>query len=197
MEKLFEEIIECCSYKKVQNLCKKLSKKFSFKSGKDTENLCHLIYWLYILGEIELAKKCIEPTHNVVFDQNYNVWSFIDLIWGLEIRILKADGKNDRANGIIEIMNEHCLTPVKNETQEKAQSRENSRRKNVNMEFVPYKREIDYHLEKGDNKRANDWRFLGVMGMIGYTETGFYPDLNKNKNKLEEMIKNYIEEILK
>jgi hypothetical protein len=42
MSNLFGEIMGNCTHKKVISLCKKLSKKLSFKSGNDVENLCHL-----------------------------------------------------------------------------------------------------------------------------------------------------------
>ncbi|MDR1149699.1 MAG: hypothetical protein LBK66_13825 [Spirochaetaceae bacterium] len=65
MEKCDYKKTEKCVYRKVVILCKKLSKNCSFESEKDAGNLCALIYWLYILGKEELAKKCIELTHNI------------------------------------------------------------------------------------------------------------------------------------
>ena len=45
--------------------------------------------------------------------------------------------------------------------------------------------------------KANDVRLLALSRLIGYTETGFYPKLNSNKEKIESLINEYKEEIIK
>jgi hypothetical protein len=199
MNNLFDEIMENCNHKKVMILCKKLGRKLSFKSGKDVENLCHLIYWLYILDKKELAKRCIELTHNIPFDQNYNVWDFLHSIWGLEIRLLFEEGKNKDAEKIKETIDRHLLTPSKqfNETPEEMQKHENKRRDRFVVDTQSYKNEIDDALKDGDIKSANDWRFIALLSLIGDTATGLYPKLNKDKEGIEKIIKYYIKEILK
>ena len=57
MKNIFEEITKNCNHKNVKKLCESLSKKISFKSGKDIEKLCHLAYWLYILKKNRIIKK--------------------------------------------------------------------------------------------------------------------------------------------
>jgi hypothetical protein len=190
MENLFEEIMEKCNHKKVVSLCKELAKKLSFRSGGDTENLCHLIYWLYILDEKGLAKKCMVLTHNVPFDGDYRVWDFINNIWGLEIRILRDENKNNEADSIVKLMERHDLS---NDTEAGLRKLRNR----FTFEKVARKKQIEDALADGDNKEANIWRFLALFGLIGNTETGFYPNLNNDKEKIEETIKNYVEEILK
>ena len=199
MNNLFEEIMENCNHKKVISLCKKLNKKLSFKNGNDVENLCHLTYWLYILGKKELAKKCIELTHSIPFDQNYNIWDFLHSIWGLEIRILFEEGKNKDAEKIIETIDQHLLTPSKqfNETPEEMQKRENRRRDRLVVDEESYKNQINSDLKDGDIKSANEWRFIALLSLIGDGATGLYPHLNKGKEEIEKIIKDYIKEILK
>jgi hypothetical protein len=197
MENVFKEIMESCRNKKVQGICKKSNIKFSVKNGKDMENLCHLIYWLYILNEIELAKECIDLTHGIPFDQNYNIWTFIHYIWGIEIKILRNEGNNDNVNKIIQEMDKQLKIPTKIETSEKAEIRENRRRERIDLESVSNGKEIEDCLKDNDLKLANEYRFTALMRLIGYTETGFFPQLNKDKEKIENIIKNYIEEIIK
>jgi hypothetical protein len=197
MDNLFERIMENCKHKKVQSICKSLNKKFSLKSGKDVEKLCHLVYWLYILGNIELAKDCINITHVMEFNHNYNIWTFVHFIWGLEIRILRDEGKNKLADEVIEKMDTQLKIPAKIETAEKAEIRENGRRARMDMEFYANKMEIEECLRENDIKSANEYRFWGIMGLIGTMETGFFPKLNKNKEEIENIIKNYIEELKK
>jgi len=199
MENLFEEIVGTCKHKQVESLCKKLAKKMSFKSGNDVENLCHLTYWLYILGEKDFAKKCISLTDSIPFDINYNVWTFIHAMWGLQIRILRENGKNAEADEIAEAINQHYLTPSKqfNETPEKMQINERKRRSRFTLGEVSNQAKVEGALADNDNKSANRWRFSALLRLIGDTETGLFPFLNEDKDKIEEVIKKYVEEILK
>ena len=199
MENLFEEIIQKCNHKKVVSLCKKLAKKLSFNNMKDVENLCHLVYWLYILNEKELAKKCIILTDNLQFNQNYNVWSFIHSIWGLNIKLLCDEGKDNEADDIIKTISQHYLMPIKsiNETPEKTQIRENKRRERVTLEKASNKEEIENCLKDKNIKLANEYRFVAIIELISNIEIGIYPNLNKDKEVIEVIIKKYIEEILK
>jgi len=199
MKNLFEEIIENCNHKKVESLCKSLSKKFSVKAGKDMEKLCHLTYWLYILGKNELVKKCINITHEITFDQNFNVWTFIHLINGLEIRILRQDGKNNLADEIIDKMDNQLKMPIKNipETVEKAEIRENKLRERIVVENESNEKEIENSLKNNDIKTANEYRFIGIMRLMGKLETGFYRNINKEREKVEIIIEEYKKEILK
>jgi hypothetical protein len=206
---LFKRIMEKCDYKKVVVLCKKLSKNCSFESKRDVGNLCALIYWLYILDKNELAKKCIELTRNIPFDQAYPLWSYLHSIRGLEIRMLFEEGKNEDAKKIIETLDRDLFempfyeldgtrsqleTPLE-EKRHRVQERE--RRKSEDVNWVSHKDEINDALKDGDMKRANDCRFRALFELIGYTEAGFYPKLNTDKEEIEKIIKDYIKEILK
>jgi hypothetical protein len=204
MENLFEEIALSCKHKQVQSIGKKLAKKLSFKSGNDVENLCHLTYWLYILGEKDFAKKCIALTHNLPFDSNHNVWTFIHTMWGLEIRILQEEGRNNETVEIAHTIDQHYLTPSKqfSETLEQMQADEKERRNRFGL-GIEFENEISNQvaiedcLNDNDVKSANEWRFIALLGLIGDTATGLYPNLNKDVDKIEEVIKKYVEEILK
>ena len=92
---MFESIMNSCPRKKVVSLCKKLIKKCSFNSGEDARNLCSLGYRLFIYGHIDEALAVSRYTHNVPFPGRgvFNVWTFILCLWGLEVFILKAQGK--------------------------------------------------------------------------------------------------------
>src|SRR5699024_1144330 len=94
-KELFESIMNSCPRKKVVSLCKKLIKKCSFNSGEDARNLCSLGYRLFIYGHIDEALAVSRYTHNVPFPGRgvFNVWTFILCLWGLEVFILKAQGK--------------------------------------------------------------------------------------------------------
>ena len=202
MENIFEEIMANCSNKNVISLCKKLSKKLSFKSGKDAENLCYLTYWLYILGKIDLVKKSISITHDVKFDIKDNiVWIYIHYIWGIEIKILREEGKNIEADELIKTIDRHLLTPSLGETPERMQEKENKRRNRFSLGIesqmdVSDQKNIEDSLSMGDKKMAQQGRFVALFSLIGKMETGLYENLNRDKERIEEITK-YIEEILK
>lgn len=188
---LFETIMEQCPQKKVISLCKKLIKKCSFKSGADCENLCHLAYWLYIYGQPALSMKCIQLTHNVPFDKNFNTWTFIHAMWGLEIRLLKQNGQNTEAQKIADTIDKHHLTPGKIDTPERMPQKEEKRRLRFTYESVTNQEKIEAHLQNNNINSANAWRFTALFKMIGNTETGLYPLLNKRKQDIEITIGEY------
>lgn len=194
---VFEQIKDKCQKKKVVSLCNKLAKKCSFKSGSDSENLCHLAYWLYVYDEKALAMDCIALTHDIPFNANYGVWTFFHHMWGLEMRLLREQGKNDEAEKIAETINAHLLTPGKIDTPERMPAKEEKRRSRLTYEDTIRKEDIAGHLQENNLTRANAWRFVALITMIGNTETGFFPQLNEHKTQIEEKIAEYISELSK
>ena len=191
---LFEGIKEKCPNKKITGLCNKLIKKLSFSSGSDAENLCHLAYWLYVLEQTESAERCIGLTHDLVFDQNYNVWAFIHQMWGLEIRILREKEENEKAVTIAQTISEHYKIPHQSskETQEHCDKREAARKESFTFADTSKQEKVN---NASDSRRANDWRFIALLGLIGHTETCLYPHLNKDREIIEQTIYEYITEL--
>ncbi|MDR0576000.1 MAG: hypothetical protein LBI87_00290 [Candidatus Accumulibacter sp.] len=195
---IFEQIKGKCPKKKVVSLANKLAKKLSFKSGADCENLCRLAYWLYVYGEKELAMDCIALTHDIPFEHDYNVWTFIHDMWGLEIRLLREQGSGAEADRIARTIDTQLLSPSKLiDTPEKQQVREAKRRARFTYEDAINHDNVERHLQANDLASANRWRFTALLGMIGDTETGLYPLLNESKAKIEEKIAEYIAELTK
>ncbi|WP_239255696.1 DUF6707 family protein [Listeria ilorinensis] len=191
---ILEEISQQCSEKKIIQLSHKLAKKCSFKSGADMENLCHLVYWLYVYGYDDLTLSCISLTHEVPFNQNYRIWTFIHNMWGLEIRILKERGRTDLAQKITESIDAHYLLPTKLEpTVTKRKAMEERRRERFTYETVSNREQIEATLAESDVKSANTWRFTALLSMIGNTETGLYPALNESKGQIEGTVQSYME----
>ncbi len=191
---LLEEIMQECPRKKVISLCKKLIKKCSYKSGTCTGQLCELAYWLYIYGFSQYIHRLAEETHNIPFVMNYNVWTAIFSLWGLEIRLLKENRKNDEADKLIYQINEYYLLPRKDETYEYLVQWENKRRNNELFSFpkCTYNNEIAEAPTKGT---ANSWKMSALMRMIGDGSTGFYPKMNEEAEKIEECIQKYISDL--
>lgn len=195
---LLENIKEECSQKKVIRLCDKLIKKCSYKNMSNCETMCHLAYWLYIYDRPEIALDLIKATHDIEFFCNWNVWTFIHHMWGLEIRILRERGDKSGAVKVANIINEQHLCPSPMfDTPEKIAKHEKIRRANFTYEDVIEQKKIRQCVEDGDKTGANSWKFIALLGMIEYAETGFYPKLNERKEEIEQKINEYIAELKK
>lgn len=64
--------------------------------------------------------------------------------------------------------------------------------KRESFESVCKTEEIKQAADAGDKRLEKKYCFIALYGMIGYGVTGFYPDLEKNKAKLNEMIGEYM-----
>lgn len=191
---VFNEVSQSCSQKAILKLNNKLLKKISFSSGADIEVLCRLAYWLYIYDYAELSIKCIDLTSSLQFKQNYNVWSFIHFMWGLKIRILRSRGQETEVEHIASIIDAHFTSPTKLLAKDcDIQKFEARRRSRFTYDFINNKDKIDEELAGGNFHTANEWRMNALLSLIGDTETGLYPELNKNKSIIENTILEYMD----
>lgn len=191
---VLNEVSQSCSQKAIVKLNNKLLKKISFSSGADMESLCRLVYWLYIYDYVDLSLKCIDLTSSLQFKQNYNVWNFIHLMWGLKIRILRNRGQATEAEYIASIIDFHLSLPTKLLTKDSdMQKFEARRRSRFTYDFINNKDKIDEELVGGNLQAANEWRMNALLSLIGDTETGLYPELNKSKSIIENTILEYID----
>jgi hypothetical protein len=99
------------------------------------------------------------------------------------------------ADEIIMEMDRQLKMPAKIGTPEAALIRENRRRERITVEGQSNANEIGNCLKDNNIKIANEYRFIGIIKLIGTMETGFYENLNNNKETIEKIIKEYIEEI--
>ena len=191
---LFENIIAEHDEKKIIRLCKKLSKSCSFTKNSDVTSLCELVYRLYVSSDKENALKVCECTNiDIPTKINYNVWDFILFIWGLEAHIYDEYGRMDDKNFRISQIKKVRSTPKnKDETEESAWKFSQKIMNRVSFESACMIKNIEQDSVKDDIKKGNKYRLLALYNMIGYGVTGFYPDLEKNKDKLNSKINEYI-----
>lgn len=193
-KELFESIMNSCPRKKVVSLCNKLIKKCSFNSGEDARNLCSLGYRLFIYGYIDEALTVSHYTHNVPFPGRgvFNVWTFILCLWGLEVFILKAQGKYEEADVRIKEIDHIHIQPIGlriNETAEEC--RKHADELYLRFAYPDVLRRKDIEEEKSLHF-ANEWRFTALFKMIGYGATGLYPNLSAHWEELQQDINNYV-----
>lgn len=193
---MLEEIAQICPYKCVQSLCEKLIKKCSFKSSACTSQLCELGYWLYVLGEDELVFRVAEVTHKLTFDCNFNVWSPIFKLWGLEMRLLRERGDTARIEELKSIIYEAHLVPppVANGPISREQMIESEKQRvlRFSVEDCAWVKQIE---AAATPKRKADCKLYALFSLIGLGETGFYPHLNEEKERVEQIIGEYINDL--
>ncbi|MCM1214745.1 MAG: hypothetical protein NC331_09285 [Lachnospiraceae bacterium] len=163
-------------YPRIVRPCKKLIQKCSFKSSSDTDCLCSLAYWLYIYGDKELALEICEIAHKANFSFEFKTWNHgIQNIYGLEIRIARELSGEDRRNDLPSDLLEYCF----------------SKRVKKELRYPQILREAE---TAGCSRGFLDTElFLALTDMIGFGETGLYPELNQNWEKIEETINIYID----
>ena len=153
----------------------------------DIFTLSDLTFLLYIYGYNDFVKKCIEITHDNIENISPTdgvVWGTVHLIWGLEIRILREKNETEKINKII------CEFEKRNKMGLKSEEKENRRRERITIDDedgnvdISEKSMINEWVKLNKISKANDVRLLALSRLIGYTETGFYPKLNSNKEKI-------------
>ena len=191
---LFEDIMMEHDEKEIMRLCKKLNKSCSFTKNSDMATLCELVYWLYVFNDKENALKVCEYTNiDIPITINYNIWDFILFIWGLEAHIYDEYGRMDDKNfRILQIKKVRSTPKNKDETEESAWKFSQKIMNRVSFESACMIKNIEQDSVKDDIKKGNKYRLLALYNMIGYGVTGFYPDLEKNKDKLNSKINEYI-----
>lgn len=177
-----EKVLEQYEQRTPQNIynniikpCKRLIQKCSFKSVSDIMRLCSLVYWLYIYDHKELALEICEYTHGVDFEIEYQMMciGYPD-IYGLEIRLARELlGENRKGNIPSKLLDYYLLKRVK---------------KHIRFPQILGEEEITASRSPFPNIEL----LHALYNMIGKGETGLYIDLNKNWDKIENTIIEYI-----
>ena len=183
---LFSEIAEKCPRKKVIACCNKLSKKCSCKSSASMEVLCELAYWLYIYDCRDEVFAVAAETHEIPFVQNFQVWTWIFNIWGLEIRIFKEHGQQEQADELIAKIDEYYLLPA-NEGEDK-EAAEQMRRSRELFSYPVCAGQAAIEAEKS-KVWADKIRLTALYRMIGDGATGLYHLMNREMELIENKIK--------
>ena len=197
-EQLFETIMEKHTEKKVVSCCKKLIKKNTLTSWATSETLSDLAYWLYVYGHKEDALKVCEFAHleePTPEKLNFNVWTFVLDVWGLEAYILREMGDEKGCQERIAAMDRiwHIPTPTVGDDPLRIDNVERARRDRFDIDFVISKRNMDAAIARNDKTSANGYRFTALKGLIGLGVTGLFPHLENNKTVVDNLIEEYIQ----
>jgi hypothetical protein len=119
-------------------------------------------------------------------------------MWGLEARMLREQGQRETAQAISEKMIDCYLAPKNpNDTREAMMKQWQNWIDRHTLSFIDLRDKIDESLQDGDTKQANEIRFIALITMIGKLESGLFPNLNNNRDKVNVKINEYISAIMK
>ena len=195
MKMNFDELSLKYKEKNIVKLSKKMAKSFALTRSKDMTNLHDLAFWLYIY----YYKDEILNIYNLVNIDipekiDFNIWTWILSIWGLQAYIYESEGEISKKDEIVANMKKVYSVPrTKEDTEESTWKFYTRIAGRQTLESVSYADKIDSAIQSGNKSSETAYRFSGLSNMISYGVTGFYPNLVENRDKLEEMIKEYIQ----
>lgn len=107
MNELIQNIMDTVNKRGVRSNCKKILKKCSMKSAKDTGFITELAIWLYVYDCVKEAVTVCDLLKNIEFNGNYTLWSNIDHALCLKARIIREEGKTAESNALIDYVNQY------------------------------------------------------------------------------------------
>ena len=191
----FEELSLGYQEKNIVKLSKQLAKSCSLTKSKDMSALCELVYRLYLCGAKDEIRMIYDLTNVEIPEKiNYDVWTWILCIWGLQAYIYESEGEISKKDEIVANMKKVYSVPrTKEDTEESTWKFYTRIAGRQTLESVSYVDKIESAIQSGNKSSETAYRFSGLSNMISYGVTGFYQHLVENRDKLEEMIKEYIQ----
>lgn len=186
----FIEISKKYKEKNIIKLCEKLNKSCFFTKSKDIETLCELAYWLYIHGYEEDILGIYEFANiEIPIKINYNIWTWILYIWGLQAYIYENNGNiTDKEKIITRIKSVYSVPRTVEQSKSEAWRFYEKIASRVTLESVFLQQHIQTAILGNDKKLELSYRFIALYKMISYGITGFYPELERNKEALKNNI---------
>lgn len=145
--------------KQINAYLKKCLKKLSFGSATDLANLSGLARWLYIFGYEEDALRVTGIINGVEFTGNFNLWSRIEVLLLLQVRILRKRGELVSAKAarkkVLDAMVDH----------------EEALRRRLSFNWLN-DASIARYANQGNEREANVGRFADLSNLIFISELG-------------------------
>jgi len=169
--------------KKILSPLKKCLKKLSFKSSADLWNLKSLAFWLYVYDYNQHALKVCKVVHDLEFKGDFNIWTPVEKIILLEIRIHREHGKTAAVKKNLKKL----LTPM--------QPHQEAFKRRLSFDWLSDVALARY-LQADDLKNANEIRFSDLGDLFFIRELGKgQTDLDGKKvdtARAEKRIQEYI-----
>jgi hypothetical protein len=167
-----QEIMDKTGKKVIASNCKKILKKLSIKSSKDTGVVTELAVWLFVFEYYDYALQIVDIFNDVEFDGNYTLWANIANARLLKVRILRTGGKTDEANEVL-----NTILPYEHPELYVNQS------KCLNL----YARNIESCIQEGVSPLG--WQLLLLEKAIAFRELKGFPVSHEGLEKvIAEMI---------
>ncbi len=170
---IINEIANKCSVEAILRNCKKINKRFSLKSAKDTGCVAELVILLYICNMFEDAIKVCDLLNEIKFNGNYTLWDNVVNARLVKSRIFRDLGKEDEAYELIEEVMVHEI-----------QELWNNQVACLNL----YDKNITEANERNSNKDILSWQLIKYEMMIRFAELPSFPlDKEKLNNEIREL----------
>jgi hypothetical protein len=160
--KLFQEISsQPLGIKKIDKLAASLAKSFKPTVASSLEKVNDLAFWLFVYEKNELSLRACRLLSVVPFNDNYNLWTWIETALALESKLLRL--ANDQAEA------EQCLSKIRapfmigDEMHQAIKSRALTRR--LSGELLQDDA-ITQAQDEGELDVANEYRFAHLKELV-------------------------------
>lgn len=191
----FEELSLGYQEKNIVKLSKMLAKSCSLTKSKDMSALCELAYRLYLCGATDEIRMIYDLTNVEIPEKiNYDVWTWILCIWGLQAYIDELNHQVEEKDNIVAKMKKVYSVPARDgQTEEEAWKFFQKIASRQTYAAICKEKEIERSIADNDKKSETSCRFIALYNMISYGVTGFYPALENNKEQLKQQIEEYMD----
>lgn len=175
---IFLKIVGKYENKWVQRDCKKLIKKFSYKSEKDLGVLTELIVLMYIYNDCDSAIELHHMIENVKFTGNYNIWNNIRNAKWIIARIYRETGQDEENKKIVESLLPYEVKSLYDNQKEILKS---------------YDRDISNAKERNSKREMIGWMLIKYEIMLRFIENPEFPidkdGMNDEATELKKMLR--------
>ena len=108
----FEELSLKYNEKNIIKISKRLAKSFALTRSKDLTNLYELAFWLYIYDYKDEILNIYNIVNIDIHEKiNFNIWTWILAIWGLQAYIYESEGNKHKKDEIVANMKKVYSVP--------------------------------------------------------------------------------------
>lgn len=153
--------------KRLEKLAQSVAKNFKPTSVSSLEKANDLAFRLYVINRKDLAMLVCKELDQIKFDNNYNVWTWVELALALEARMLTEERQDKQA--------EECVKKIRapfevgDETLKSIKSKALNRR--LNGDLLPFDK-ITESQQDNDISLEMDYRFAALKELIYLSELG-------------------------
>lgn len=146
---------------KVARLANSLAKNFKPTASDPLERAKNLAYLLYVHEQPALCMQVCQLLNDIIFKNNYNLWTWIELTLALEWKLRVDAGQQKLAQACVSTIRDTYQTGSENERLQKTAALEYRL-----MGSLLYDIEIAKALQSGDKMGEKNWRMIQLGALL-------------------------------